>query len=67
MRGEEELAKENNVVFVSEDGFKFRLFINGKEMLTKGIVITAGLDQEVEVSGTFVAFDTKQKIISDYE
>ena len=57
------LAKENKVVFVSEDGQHFQLFIDGKEIsATQGVEITAGDGGFVKVTSTLVCSDQFRNI-----
>ncbi len=52
--------RESKVCLYSEDGVRFRLFVDGKELkLTRGLKITGGIvdgyEQEIEVSTTLLA------------
>jgi hypothetical protein len=51
------------VLFVSEDGERFRLFVDGHEIcITRGVTIKAGENQMVEVTPTMVAAEGYETI-----
>ncbi|MEN2464916.1 hypothetical protein [Ornithinibacillus sp. JPR2-1] len=60
---DENLVETSKVVFYSEDGRAFRLFVDGKEIKgTKGITITAGNDEFVTVTPNLVCFKDYKNI-----
>lgn len=56
------LVQSNNVVFISEDGIRFSLFVKGERMLTiGGGQISFGPKEAVEVTTKIVAIDLPMK------
>ncbi|MCM3573290.1 hypothetical protein M3172_08790 [Mesobacillus subterraneus] len=55
--------KHVKVAFISEDGERFQLFVEGKEIaITHGITITAGGGHPVEVTPTMRFISDKDTI-----
>ncbi|MED4016983.1 hypothetical protein [Sutcliffiella cohnii] len=48
--------KENKVLFVSEDGVRYKLFVDGHEVkVNTGVKITAAMESAVEINTTLLA------------
>jgi hypothetical protein len=55
--------KHPKVTFISDDGERFQLFVEGKEIaLTHGLTITAGGGHPVEVTPTMRFISDKETI-----